>query len=502
LSRRNWKPHYIMIGMKQLTLFKRLVLGHLVILMVVIALGVYSTSKLDELSQIMHTISSVDSETISLADSLKDSVLSQSALEKKYIVSRDKDFYSEFLSIEKYIQQDLERISALADTREKKKLITNIRKDYDRYLSAVQKEVNLIKADKEFSRERYEKTKEELADDIIRNLDAVIKIAETAMDRKMGMSEQIGFQAAGVTAIITIGSVLMAILIAFFSALTINRPISQLIKGTREIARGKFEKHLEIPSPPEINELADAFNHMCDRLKELDEMKADLISRMSHELRTPLTVIREAVSLHRDCVSAGSEQRQFRLLAIVEEESERLITSVNKILDLSRMEAGMMDYHMEVCSLSSLVESSVSKVSTLAEKKGISIEIDFDRSLPHARIDAEKIGEVLDNLIGNALKFSPEQGTVSISATLKYGKPSVRGSNQKKKFIEVSVSDTGPGIPEESINGIFDKFKKLHGKGSGLGLHLARQIVTAHGGDIWAESEHQNGSTFFFTVPA
>ena len=458
-----------MFGMKQLTLFKRLVLGYLLILVAVIALGAYSTAKLDELSQIIHAISSVDSETISLADSLKDSVLSQSALEKKYVVSRDKDFYAEFLSIEQYIQKDFEQISALADTREKKKLITNIRKDYDRYLSAVQEEVNLIAADKEFSREIYEKTKEELADDITRNLEAVKKIAEAAMAHKMGMSEQIGFQAAGVTAIITIASVLMAVLIAFFNALTINRPIAHLIKGTREIAGGKFEKHLAIPSPPEINELAEAFNHMCDRLKALDEMKADLISRISHELRTPLTVIREAVSLHRDCISKGSEERQARLLSIVEEESERLITSVNKILDLSRMEAGMMDYHMEVCSLSSLVESSVSKVSALAEKKGVSIEIHLDRSLPHARIDAEKIGDVLDNLIGNALKFSPEQAKVSISAALKHEKPSARAFKQKNKFIEVAVSDTGPGIPEESISGIFDKFKKLHGKGSGLG---------------------------------
>jgi two-component system, NtrC family, sensor histidine kinase GlrK len=492
----------MMFNMKPLTLFKRLVLSYLVILMVVIALGVYSTSKLDELRQIIHSISAVDNETKSLAGSLKDSVLSQSALEKKYIVSKDKDFYSEFLSIEKHIQNNFEQIDVLADTIEIKRLIKDARKLYRHYLSAVQEEVDLIEAGREFSQKTYEKIKEELTDDIIRNLDEVIMIADTEIDLKMVMSEQISFQAAGVTVILTIGSAFMAILIAFFNALTINRPISHLIKGTREIANGKFEKHLSIASPPEINELADAFNHMSDRLKEIDDMKADLISRISHELRTPLTVIREAVSLHRECVSTGSEKRQIRLLAIVEEESERLITSVNKILDLSRMEAGMMDYHMEVCNLLPLVENSVSKVAALAERKKISIDVDFDLSLPNACIDAEKIGEVLDNLIGNALKFSPEQGRVSISAKLKDQKLATGNSNQRKQCIEVAVSDNGPGIPEESIDGIFDKFKKLHGKGSGLGLHIARQIVTAHGGDIWVKSDHRNGSTFFFTVPA
>jgi two-component system, NtrC family, sensor histidine kinase GlrK len=491
----------MMVDMKQLTLFKRLVLSYLAVLAVVIALGAYSTSKLDELSQIIRSISAVDNETKIVAGRLKDSVLSQSALEKKYVVSGDMDFYSEFLSIEKYIQEDLGQIRVLADTPEKKKRIIDVQKFYDRYLFSVQEVFDLIKAGREFPRETDEKTKEELTDKIIDNLDAVIKIAETDIDRKMEISEQIAFQAAGVTAIITIGSVFMAVLNAFFNALTINRPIFKLIKGAREISEGKFEKHLAIPSPPEINEMAEAFNHMCDRLKEIDEMKADLISRISHELRTPLTVIREAVSLHRDCVSTGSEKRQIRLLTIVEEESERLITAVNRILDLSRMEADMMDYHMEVCSLLPLVKGSVSKVTALAERKKVSIEVDFDHSLPNVCIDDEKICQVLDNLIGNALKFSPEQGKVSIRAALKDKNPAVWTSNQKNQFIEVAVSDTGPGIPEESINSIFDKFKKLHGKGSGLGLHIARQIVTAHGGDIWVKSEHQNGSTFFFTVP-
>jgi two-component system sensor histidine kinase GlrK len=315
------------------------------------------------------------------------------------------------------------------------------------------------------------------------------------------MSGKIGSQASRVAVIITIASVVMAILIAFFNARTINRPIVLLIKGTREIARGKFGKHLKIPSPPEINELADAFNHMCDRLKELDEMKADLISQISHELRTPLAVIREAVSLHFDCISTGSMEKQRRLLGIVGEECERLITSVNKILNLSRMDAGMMDYHFEEFSLSQLIEMSISKIRPIAERKRISLDVNLAGRLPHASIDTEKIGQVLDNLLDNALKFTPEGGKVSIRASLEDRKTSEGYSNNEKGLIEVSVSDTGCGIPEENIQDIFDKFKKLHGKGTGLGLYIAREIVSAHGGDIWLKSEEKKGSTFFFTVP-
>jgi len=481
-------------------IFKRLILGYLVILLVVIPLGVYSVLKLGQLSRITRSISSIDSETISNANRLIDSVYSQRSFDKKYIVSEDMDFHLQFLEVEKYVRKDLEQIGILMDTAEKKRLIADVKESYDKYLSTVQEEVSLIKIKKKYPSEKYEKAKEDLADGIIRNLEDVIETAKAAIYSKIKMSGKIGSRASRVAAIITILSVIMAILIAFINARTINRPISFLIKGTRDIARGKFEKHLTILSPPEINELADAFNHMCDRLKELDDMKSDLISRISHELRTPLTVIREAVSLHLDCVSQGSVEKQKRLLKIVEEECERLITSVNKILDLSRMEAGMMDYHMEESSLSHLIEMSVSKVRPIAERKRISLEVKLDGNLPHARMDAEKMGEVLDNLLGNALKFTPERGKVLIGASVRDGKRQERSSD-KNRFIEVSISDTGPGIPAESARYIFEKFKKLHKKGTGLGLHIARLIVTAHGGDIWVKSGREKGSTFYFTVP-
>lgn len=487
--------------MRKFTIFKRLGLGYFVIVLVVIALGVYSTLKLGQLNQITCSINSIDNETIRMANRLRDAVLSQREFEKKYVVSKDQDFHRQFLDTEKYVEKDLEQISILMDTTEKKRLIGDIKEFYDQFLFIVQEEVRLIKTNKGYSQKRYEKEKEGLADQIIHKLEDVIERAKAALDSKIEMSGKIGSQASRVAVIITIVSVIMAILIAFFNARTINRPIVLLIKGTREIARGKFEKHLTITSPPEINELADAFNHMCERLKEIDEMKADLISHISHELRTPLAVIREAVSLHLDCISTGSMEKQRRLLGIVEEECERLINSVNKILNLSRMDAGMMDYHMEKCRLSHLIEMSVSKIRPIAERKGISLEVKLDGSLPHAGIDTEKIGQVLDNLLDNALKFTPEEGKVSIGASLKYRKTSEGYSNKEKGLIEVSVSDTGCGIPEENIQDIFDKFKKLNGKGTGLGLYIARQIVSAHGGDIWVKSEEKKGSTFSFIVP-
>jgi two-component system sensor histidine kinase GlrK len=487
--------------MAKFTIFKRLVLGFLVILLVVTALGGYSTLKLGQLNQIIRSISSIDNETMRMANRLRDTILTQRKFEKKYVVSKDRDFHRQFLETEKYIEKDLAQMSPLMDATENETLLGDMKMFYDRYLFTVREEVDLIKSNKSYSQEKYEKIKEDLTDQIIQKLDALIKTTKAAIDSKIEISGKIGSQALRVAAIITIAAVIMAILIAFFIARTINRPIVLLIRGTKEIARGRFEKHMTIPSPPEINELANAFNHMCDRLRELDEMKADLIAHISHEFRTPLAVIREAVSLNLDCISKGSIEKQRRLLGIIAEECERLITSVNKVLNLSRMDAGKMDYHMEEYSLSQLIEMSVSKIRPIAERKKISLEVNLVYNLPNAAIDTEKIGQVLDNLLDNALKFTPAKGRVSIGAVFKDRERSKHPGNEQKGFIEVSVSDTGCGIPKEHIQDVFEKFKKLHEKGTGLGLYIARQIVSAHGGRIWVKSEEKMGSTFFFTVP-
>ncbi len=477
-------------------------MGFLVILLIVTSLGAYSTLKLGQLNQIIRSISSIDSEIIRIANRLRDALLTQRKFEKKYVVSKDSDFYRQFLESERYIQKDLERISILMSTMETPGPILDVHEFYDQYLTIVRDEAGLIRSNKAYSQREYERNKEALTDQIIGRLEGSIRIAKMAIDSKIETSEKIGSQASRDVAIITIVSVILGILIAFFNARTINRPIVLLKRGTKNIARGQFGKHLTIPSPPEINELAEAFNHMCDRLKALDEMKADLISHISHEFRTPLAVIREAVSLQRDCISAGSIEKQYKLVGIIDEECESLITSVNKILNLSRMDAGMMDYHMEECSLSQLIEMSVSKMRPIAERKGISLDLDLAYGLPHAFADAEKIRQVIDNILDNALKFTPGQGSVLIRASLEGGGPSERFSIKKKRFIEVSVSDTGPGIPKENAKEVFDKFKKLHEKGTGLGLYIAKQLVRAHGGDIWVKSEENTGSTFSFTVPA
>jgi two-component system sensor histidine kinase GlrK len=235
---------------------------------------------------------------------------------------------------------------------------------------------------------------------------------------------------------------------------------------------------------------------MCNKLNELDEMKSDFFSSVSHELRTPLSTLRIGLRLLKEEGEGPITEKQSNLLTTLEHETNRLIGLVDSLLDLAKMEAGMMAYHLESRSLVPLLDQVLKEMEPFLLAKKIALSKQIPGELPMLRLDSERILQTLRNLIGNAVKFTPEGGQVRVSA-----KPLERG-------IEVSVSDTGPGIPKEDLTTIFEKFRQgpskspLEMKGTGIGLALAKWIITSHGGKIWAESEPGQGSTFVFVLPA
>ncbi len=296
--------------------------------------------------------------------------------------------------------------------------------------------------------------------------------------------------------LITGGSLIFIVVISLVITRSITRPISALKQKTRRIARGNFEGELQLSSPPEMAELAGAFNLMCEKLRDLDKMKSDFFSSMSHELRTPLTSIKEGTGLLLEGVGGTLTDKQKRLLRILAEESERLIGMVNSLLDLSKMEAGMMDHAIEPASLAPLIHKAMTEIGPLVESKRIQLGAKISEDLPILNMDSERILQALRNLIGNAVKFTPEGGQVMVAARHEDGK------------VEVSVADTGPGIPAENLAAIFDKFRQGSPKGSyrikgtGLGLAIVKHIITSHGGKVWVKSDLGKGSKFIFVLPA
>jgi putative tryptophan/tyrosine transport system substrate-binding protein len=253
-------------------------------------------------------------------------------------------------------------------------------------------------------------------------------------------------------------------------------------------AYSKLEKKVE----DRTRELAFA----NERLKELDRMKSDFVSHVSHELRTPLTAIKGAVDLVLREVAGPLTEKQIYYLTRVRSNTQHLAGLINDLLDLSKIESGGIEVKSSRVSLSGLLHEAVEALRPVAAEKVITLEATIGEPSILIWADRHKINQVLMNLIGNAIKFTPVQGRVTVSASRNGG-----------ESVQVSVADTGPGVPPDEKEKIFAKFYRIaevngeNPKGTGLGLAISKALVELHGGKIWVESEPNRGSTFSFTLP-
>jgi len=479
------------------TIFKRLTIGYAAIMILVIFMGLYVTLKLMQISHLTRDAALVDSATVGQIDQLFDTLFSQVSFEEKYLISKDRDFYNKFWEVQENFLKDIGKLESLLQTEDDKKLIVRVKASYKKYLSLFQQQI--LGMDKKSDQYiwQYHNEKNIHIDMIHQDLRKLMKKARSDRDKKISASNRIVSNVLKTTLIIVGLAILAGLVISFFNTRSINRPILLLKEKTKEIANSKFTRISNITSPPEIKELADDFNRMCERLKELDEMKEDFINRVSHKLRTPLTAIREATRMLLDGSYASEPEKQKELLTITKIECERLIHSVNRILDLSRMEANMMDFTFKKRNLVPLIQKTVLKLAPIAREKKIDLELKPPGKLPEVWIDEERVAQVIENLLGNALKFTASKGKVLIQTAVK---------NNDKKFVEVSILDNGCGVPAEDLATIFDKFKRVAtgtnmAQGTGLGLSIAKYIVSSHGGKIWVKSKPGKGSIFSFSLP-
>lgn len=478
-----------------MTLFSRLFLGYLGIFILIIAVSVYAVIELRRFNSITRSVLDSDNRVLDYQQKLKDSLLSEIRYERRFIITRDDALYDQFLLFKSDFDLYLEEAMALADARASGFLI-QVKDHHQRYQDLVDQEVKYMRAGRSYPYDRYRQGKEKVAELIIAELEKMRTYSQQNTYGKIQKLAEAGNNARRVTMLITGASLIFVIVLSLFITRSITHPISILKMKTREIAKGHFESDVNLSSPPEIAELAGAFNSMSRKLKDLDRMKSDFFSSMSHELRTPLTSIKEGAGLLLEGVGGALTEKQRKLLTILAEESERLIGLVNSLLDLSKMEAGMMVYNFEPTSLAPLVNRAMMEIGPLAEARKIRLESKIAEELPVIKVDSEKVLQALRNLIGNAVKFTPDGGQVTISA------------RQRDRAVEVSVADTGPGIPAENLATIFDKFQQAASagsyriKGTGLGLAIVKHIITSHGGKVWAESQAGQGSTFIFVLPA
>jgi two-component system sensor histidine kinase GlrK len=458
---------------------------------------IYAISQLRQLEDLTRSILKVDNRMLNYDQKLSDILLSLMRYERKYIIINDEGLYDQFLLEKSDFDKNLEEVRAVADTDEAKELLHNVEKLFQRYKSLFDIEVEYLRAGQEYSTDNYKQEKEAAVNGIMDNLKQLRVYSQNVTYDKIKKLGEAEGNASKVAIVMGLISLVAGLVISIFITVNITKPLSDIKKKTSEIAKGNFDHDLTLASPPEISELANAFNIMCAKLKEIDKLKSDFFSLMSHELRTPLTTIKEGTNLMIEGMESGEAiKKQTRLLTIISEESDRLINLVNSLMDLSKMEAGMMAYNFTPTDIGRLIHTVTREIEPLAENRNITIKTDINNGIPPVKVDRDRILQVLRNLIGNAVKFTPDDGQVKI-ATAPLG-----------DGVNVSVRDTGEGIPAESLSTIFNKYEQvtLGGsnkiKGTGLGLSIVKHIIDAHGGKIWVESTLGHGSVFSFVLPA
>ncbi|MEN8263515.1 MAG: ATP-binding protein [Nitrospirota bacterium] len=478
----------------KLTIFSRLVIGYLFIFILAMAVSIYAILQLRQLETVTHSILKVENRLVDYEQKISGLLLSMMRYERKFIIIKDEGLYSQFLIAKKDFDKYLNQAMSVVETAETRNLLNNIKQYHNQYQSLFNDELTFLRSGREYPGDNYKQEKEQAVNEIMKNMKELKEISQKNTYDKVKKLGEAEVNASKVAIIIGIISLILGTVISIFITLNITKPLSIIKNRTGDIARGDFGDDLDLSSPPEIKELAHSFNLMCTKLKEVDKLKSDFFSLMSHELRTPLTTIKEGTNLFLEGLKdEDATAKQRRLLTIINEECIRMITLVDSLLDLSKMEAGMMTFNFIPINIVSLIDTVAREIEPLAETNKITIKKELQDDLPQIKIDCDRILQVLRNLIGNAVKFTPEGGQVRICAS------------NSEQYIKVSVTDTGSGISKDNLISIFEKYHQESSnkiKGTGLGLSIVKHIIDAHGGKVWVESSSEHGSTFSFVLPA
>ncbi len=297
------------------------------------------------------------------------------------------------------------------------------------------------------------------------------------------------------------GALVLALLLGFVLSWSLIGPIQRIDTRLAAIASGDFSGHVDVENRDELGALGSNVNRMSDELRRLyteleavSQHKSDFLANMSHELRTPLNAIIGFSQVLRDEMVGPVNPKQSEYLDDIMSSGSHLLSLINDVLDLSKVEAGQVELDVHPFSLREALERGVVMVRERATEDGVRVAFEADPEIDVVDGDERRIKQVIFNLLSNAVKFTPAGGEVEIGATRVNGE------------VRVSVADTGPGIAPEDRERIFEEFQQTeaggeHHEGTGLGLALSKRFVELHGGRIWLVSEPGRGSTFTFALP-
>lgn len=295
-------------------------------------------------------------------------------------------------------------------------------------------------------------------------------------------------EALGVAVIVAL---VTAIGVSIFVSRRVITPIRRMMQASHHIANGHYRERVEVTGADELSQLADSFNQMAATLEQTETMRRDLIANVAHELRTPLSGIKG----YMEGLIDGVLPAQSDTYQQVYREADRLQRLVNDLQELSRVEAGAFELRLQPVDIATLIAQTARRLRPQFDEKAVALTLNLPRNLPPIRVDEDRICQVLTNLIGNALQYTPAGGEVTVAAAI------------EARNLKVTVKDTGIGIAPEHLPYLFTRFYRVDksrsraGGGSGIGLTIAKLLIEAHGGHIWAAGPGSgHGSEFGFTL--
>jgi signal transduction histidine kinase len=339
--------------------------------------------------------------------------------------------------------------------------------------------------------------------------------AQDAMTRELAESERSARAAERLSWIAAVAALLLSVLLSALLVRSIVQPLERLTEGTREVSAGRFHYRLTPSGRDEFAQVAHDFNSMTERLDELDRMKRDFVSKVSHDLKTPLSSMQETISVLLDGLPGTLTAKQRQLLELNRDSGRRLSAMLGKLLDLSRIEAGL-DPEFQMVEVMQIVRHSSERMSRAREERGLRTSITEPARRVLVRGDPAALMQVFDNLLENAIKFSPTGGQIEIvvadlpwrgdqAPPARWEALQRRGQGGDAVFL--TVADEGPGVPDAEKERVFARFyqadagRAIPARGVGLGLTICREIVTAHGGAIWVTDHAPHGAVFNVLIP-
>ncbi len=493
----DWLPR--MVARLRASIFTKLLVAFLIIVAMMLASGLVALRALSEVNTRAEDMVQLQRKIAAYRQLNHDTIGQLYSVASSLLKPEERTLEATLRQLNQF-GYDLDRLQFVA--QDEKELFARVRQDYEEFIRIVTHVVELIRSGQPAEGRDLQLTRATpLADRLERLTNELVNKAESDMVASIEASNAAYYTSRHAVIVFAVASILLALMLGFGISSSIVRPVKEMEARMGEIAAGDFSRQVRVDNRDELGLLAADLNRMSDelgqahrQLEAASQHKSEFLANMSHELRTPLNAIIGFSEVLKDGLFGELPDKQLEYVRDIHASGHHLLSLINDILDLSKVEAGRMELSVAKFDLPTTVDNTLALVRERASRHAISVDVQIDPRLNSFNGDERRVKQVLLNLLSNAVKFTPDGGRIAVAATA------------TDDGVQVAVTDTGIGISAENQQLLFQAFQQVPSddggkrEGTGLGLALAKRLVEMHGGRIWVQSEPGRGSTFTFTL--